>query len=36
LRVVLIFDVWNPLLSKAERDMVNAATSAVSAFYAAE
>ena len=36
LRVVLIFDVWNPLLSKAERDMVNAATSAVNAFYAAE
>lgn len=36
LRVVLIFDVWNPLLSKAERDMVNAATSAVRAFYAAE
>lgn len=36
LRVVLIFDVWNPLLSKAERDMVNAATSAVRAFYSAE
>ena len=24
LRVVLIFDVWNPLLSQAEREMVNA------------
>lgn len=36
LRVVLIFDVWNPLLSRAERDMVKAATSAVNAFYAAE
>lgn len=36
LRVVLIFDVWNPLLSKAERDMVRAATSAARSFYAAE
>jgi aspartyl/asparaginyl beta-hydroxylase (cupin superfamily) len=24
LRVVLIFDVWNPLLSQAEREIVNA------------
>ncbi len=36
LRVVLIFDVWNPLLSKAEREMVKAATSAVRSFYDAE
>lgn len=28
LRVVLIFDVWNPLLSLAEREMVNAMMSA--------
>jgi aspartyl/asparaginyl beta-hydroxylase (cupin superfamily) len=33
LRVVLIFDVWNPLLSKAERDMVRTATSAMRSFY---
>ncbi len=34
LRVVLIFDVWNPLLSKAERDMVQAMTQAARAFNA--
>ena len=28
LRVVLIFDIWNPLLSKAEREMVQAITAA--------
>lgn len=32
LRVVLIFDVWNPLLSAAERDLVSAMTDAVNAF----
>ncbi len=32
LRVVLIFDVWNPLLSTAERDMVQAMTSASRSF----
>ena len=34
LRVVLIFDVWNPLLSKAERDMVQAMTQAARDFNA--
>ena len=29
LRVVLIFDVWNPLLSPAERGMVSALSSAL-------
>jgi aspartyl/asparaginyl beta-hydroxylase (cupin superfamily) len=32
LRVVLIFDVWNPLLEPAEREMVQAMTRAVRAF----
>ncbi|WP_441820981.1 aspartyl/asparaginyl beta-hydroxylase domain-containing protein [Lysobacter sp. TAB13] len=35
LRVVLIFDVWNPLLSLAEREMVNAMMSAHRDFLAA-
>ena len=32
LRAVLIFDVWNPLLSAAERAMVSAMTTAVNAY----
>lgn len=32
LRVVLIFDVWNPLLSMAERDMVRALSAASAEF----
>jgi aspartyl/asparaginyl beta-hydroxylase (cupin superfamily) len=32
LRVVLIFDVWNPLLTPAEREMVRALTSAARAY----
>lgn len=32
LRVVLIFDVWNPLLVPAEREMVNAMASAARSF----
>jgi len=32
LRVVLIFDVWNPLLEPAEREMVNAMANAARAF----
>jgi aspartyl/asparaginyl beta-hydroxylase (cupin superfamily) len=32
LRVVLIFDLWNPLLTPAERDLVRALTSAARAF----
>ena len=35
LRVVLIFDVWNPLLSAAERDMVQAITAATRGYSAA-
>lgn len=34
LRVVLIFDVWNPLISNEERDMVRAMTAAARAFHA--
>ena len=34
LRVVLIFDVWNPLLSPAEREMVKAMTAAAREFSA--
>ena len=32
LRVVLIFDLWNPLLTPAERDLVRALTAAARAF----
>lgn len=32
-RVVLIFDVWNPFLTAAERDLVTAVTAAYAAFY---
>ena len=32
-RVVLIFDIWNPLLTEAERDLMRAATSAMADFY---
>jgi aspartate beta-hydroxylase len=32
LRVVLIFDLWNPLLTPAERDLVKALTGAARAF----
>ena len=34
LRVVLIFDVWNPLLSAGERDMVRAISAANAEFQA--
>lgn len=34
LRVVLIFDIWNPLLSVAERDMVKALSAASAEFQA--
>ena len=33
-RAVLIFDIWNPCLSLAERDLVRAATEAYGAYYA--
>ena len=32
-RAILIFDVWNPCLSAAERDMVRAATEVVVSYY---
>jgi aspartate beta-hydroxylase len=32
-RAILIFDVWNPFLSPAERDLVRAATEVVGAYY---
>ncbi len=32
-RAILIFDIWNPLLSEAERDMVRAATEVVGSYY---
>ena len=36
LRVVLIFDVWHPLLSALERDLVVRITSALMDFYGAD
>ena len=35
-RVILIFDIWNPLLTAAERDMVRALTLAVGRYYGAD
>jgi aspartyl/asparaginyl beta-hydroxylase (cupin superfamily) len=32
-RAILIFDVWNPFLSAAERDMIKAATEVVVSYY---
>jgi aspartate beta-hydroxylase len=32
-RAVLIFDIWNPYVSEAEREMVSALTSGIEAFY---
>lgn len=32
-RAILIFDVWNPFLNQAERDMVKAATEVVVSYY---
>ena len=34
-RAILIFDVWNPFLSEAERDLVRAATEVVGSYYGA-
>jgi len=34
-RAVLIFDIWNPFLSEAERDLMRAATEVVGAYYGA-
>jgi aspartyl/asparaginyl beta-hydroxylase (cupin superfamily) len=33
-RVILIFDIWNPLLTTAERDLMTVATAAIAEFYA--
>jgi aspartyl/asparaginyl beta-hydroxylase (cupin superfamily) len=33
-RVILIFDIWNPLLTAAERELMTAATAAIAEFYA--
>ena len=33
-RVILIFDIWNPLLSEAERELMTVATAAIAEFYA--
>jgi aspartyl/asparaginyl beta-hydroxylase (cupin superfamily) len=34
-RAIMIFDVWNPFLSAAERDLIRAATEVVGAYYGA-
>jgi len=34
-RAILIFDVWNPYLSTAERELVRAATEAIGSYYGA-
>ena len=34
-RAVLIFDIWNPFLTEAERELVRAATEVVGSYYAA-
>jgi aspartyl/asparaginyl beta-hydroxylase (cupin superfamily) len=32
-RAILIFDIWNPFLSAAERDLIRAATDVVVTYY---
>jgi aspartyl/asparaginyl beta-hydroxylase (cupin superfamily) len=34
-RIILIFDIWNPLLSAAERDLVRALTVGIGHYYGA-
>jgi len=34
-RAILIFDIWNPFLTAAERDLVRAATEAIGSYYGA-
>jgi len=34
-RAILIFDIWNPFLTAAERDLIRAATEAVGSYYGA-
>jgi len=33
IRIILIFDIWNPLLSLAERDLVRALTVGIGRYY---
>jgi Aspartyl/Asparaginyl beta-hydroxylase len=33
IRIILIFDIWNPLLSVAERDLVRALTLGIGLYY---
>lgn len=33
-RVILIFDIWNPLMTAAEQDLMTVATAAIAEFYA--
>jgi aspartyl/asparaginyl beta-hydroxylase (cupin superfamily) len=35
-RIILIFDIWNPLLTDAERDLVRALTIGVGRYYGAD
>jgi aspartyl/asparaginyl beta-hydroxylase (cupin superfamily) len=35
-RVIMIFDIWNPLLTQAERELISAATAGIAEFYADE
>jgi aspartate beta-hydroxylase len=35
IRIILIFDIWNPLLSVAERDLVRALTMGIGDYYGA-
>jgi aspartate beta-hydroxylase len=34
-RIILIFDIWNPLLSVAERDLVRVLTRSIGRYYGA-
>jgi aspartyl/asparaginyl beta-hydroxylase (cupin superfamily) len=33
IRIILIFDIWNPLLTSAERDLVRAMTVGLGRYY---
>ncbi len=35
-RIILIFDIWNPLLTPAERDLASALTAGIGRFYGAD
>jgi hypothetical protein len=36
MRIVLIFDIWNPLLTAAERDLVRGFTMGIGRYYGAD